>query len=392
MNVAINKNSRLLFHVFRIEKKTAYEIIKLSHDNVIAENEKIKAFERDVRQFLSTIEEFITEKDFNFLRFETRRERMSRVGKKEIQKIITLFSFHFSNFLKETRRKYIDNFIYELGVKTSRRLSEILEIFFMSIFQEMKKEELREAEETPSTEYEELELFKVDRERIRRYILKASWGGTIEDRLENIGDDVSKKIKNVLLRGFEEGKSYQEIIRATKKEVAISATRIEKIIRTEGQRVQNNILMKTYWSNRKYLSGIEYTASLDLRTCEICGAWDGTQFWFDARQGQNSIVDAPFIPIHPLCRCVYIPVSKIWEKYLGDFQRKRASMFGPTTGNYGDFLKELDVESPETVRQLLGKQYSLWKKNNFKISNKTLKLIPEMTYRKFLQLKKRDKK
>lgn len=362
------KDKQFFVKIFQVEKKMAYAIIDLMHDNIMLENKKIKSFIEDTQIFLSSLTEIIPIHD------------------NSIPRIMRVFEARFSDFLNTAQRKHIDNFIYEQGKNTSEKIYNLMENFLFQLGLEVEKKKLQEQD------FENLKLFKVDKTRIEKYIKTKAWGGTIESRVKNIKKETIKKIKKELTEGMKEGLAYKKIIANCKKKIAQEAVRVEKIIRTEGQRVQNNILMKTYHENKQYLAGIEYTATLDTRTCTVCGAWDRTQFWFEPGKGRASVYDAPYVPQHPLCRCVYIPISKLWELLGKSYQRTRASEHGPTTGTYGDFLRKLNEENPEKVKGILGKHYKLWKEKNFNVTPRALKLIPQQTYEKYLGTGKKKRK
>jgi SPP1 gp7 family putative phage head morphogenesis protein len=71
------------------------------------------------------------------------------------------------------------------------------------------------------------------------------------------------------------------------------------ITRTEIMRASNTGLMELYKRNDDALQGVTYLATLDLRTCSVCGSFDGNVYkWGEPR---------PSLPIHPRCRCTYAP-------------------------------------------------------------------------------------
>lgn len=92
----------------------------------------------------------------------------------------------------------------------------------------------------------------------------------------------------------------------------------------------------------------EYLATLDARTCLVCGDLDGRLY--------EKIEDAPSLPQHRGCRCLLIPYFAI----EGD---KRASKDGYLDDKltYEDWLEKQDEE---TKREVLGAtRYKLYKQN-----------------------------
>ena len=58
-----------------------------------------------------------------------------------------------------------------------------------------------------------------------------------------------------------------------------------------------------YRANADVLEGMEICASLQFRTCLVCGVLDGTRYKFNER--------VPSLPLHPGCRCVLLPVTPL---------------------------------------------------------------------------------
>jgi SPP1 gp7 family putative phage head morphogenesis protein len=144
------------------------------------------------------------------------------------------------------------------------------------------------------------------------------------------------------------------------------------IARSEILYVSNQVARQIFFNNRDILKGAQYVATLDNRTCLICGAQDGKIFPFLP----NGDHKGPVLPIHPQCRCIYSPVTKSWEE-LGDKSlnpniapENRKNYFAgkpleaPIT--YEEWLKGLDDK--EVVDILGKKRYALWKSGKIKLS------------------------
>lgn len=106
--------------------------------------------------------------------------------------------------------------------------------------------------------------------------------------------------------------------------------RTEMIARTELLRGSNLGSHAVYEANKDVVKEWEYIATLDARTCPICGALDGNVY---------PLSDTEHLPPrHPLCRCSQLPVTvsfadlglpNVPEMGVGS----RASMFGPVRGD-----------------------------------------------------------
>jgi SPP1 gp7 family putative phage head morphogenesis protein len=142
--------------------------------------------------------------------------------------------------------------------------------------------------------------------------------------------------------------------------------RAEMIARTEIQRVSNAVTRKIYEENQDVVKGIQYIATLDRRTCIICGSDDGQVWYYN-----KDIANAPTVPRHPRCRCTYSPVTKSWKE-LGINRSElppgtRASMDGQVLDviTYGQWFKtqptsfQLDHLGPT--------RYRLWKQGKLEL-------------------------
>lgn len=99
---------------------------------------------------------------------------------------------------------------------------------------------------------------------------------------------------------------------------------------------------KVYKDNEQYFGDgeykYEYLATLDARTCLVCGNYDGKKF--------KSLEDAPQVPQHRNCRCLIIPYFDI----EGD---TRASKDGQVDANI-DFDSWLEEQDEKTQKKVLG--------------------------------------
>lgn len=114
------------------------------------------------------------------------------------------------------------------------------------------------------------------------------------------------------------------------------------------------------------LKGWRYVATLDGRTCPVCGADDHKFFPVDKPR--------PKLPRHFSCRCLYVPVTrepghqaeierpatkhearKVRHKDGSTSTRYRPVESRMTTENYSQWLKRQLKEDPAFVRSILGK-------------------------------------
>lgn len=164
----------------------------------------------------------------------------------------------------------------------------------------------------------------------------------------------------------------------------------EVIARTEILRVNNEVRDAMYEANRDVVKGVQYVATLDHRTCLVCGARDGKVFIYGVNDPTPA--DRPISGTHPNCRCLMVPVLKSWEELgvIGKVPKEKDSPrffkyvgpkplrgMGPMEQyadpemwsgyvtdkvKYSDWLRRIDKEDPAFARDVLGPTlYKAWK-------------------------------
>ena len=163
---------------------------------------------------------------------------------------------------------------------------------------------------------------------------------------KGLSDSSIQAVSGQITLGVGENETLDQIIRRVRgdsrgRRGVLSATRrdTETIVRTSINDIANRAHVETYKANKRILKGVEYTATLDTRTSDICISLDG-RVW---------PVDSPDIrrpPQHPNCRSVLVPVVD-WAK-LGvpaPAEGFRASADGPVSSstNYTDWLRSQTI-------------------------------------------------
>lgn len=348
--------------IFAMEKKIALEILAMEHKAIVFENRYVLDFRQDLRQFFST--ELFRQKIDNGMQAKIMLETASRQWGEKLE-------FYQANF-----RFYLTSQIFFIQKNTQAILSKYFSMLYT----------LTESiEDYPGSEDT---LKDIESEIVQRFLLRrwTSDQKTWKERITQMAGPIAQaRFARIFAKGMKEGRGYHEMLREAKKIIALDAVKLEKIIRTEGQRIQNDILLYTYDRNKRFLSGLEYTATLDTRTCTTCGAFDGQQFFYGNLPGQKNIENAPRIPIHPLCRCLYVPITKSWEGLGQDFPRLRASQYGPTTGTYSDWLKSMEGRTPGFARPILRSNYDSWIAGTWQLNPSTIRFEPQSTIADFLR-------
>lgn len=161
------------------------------------------------------------------------------------------------------------------------------------------------------------------------------------------------------IRGTRENKFKDGIMRT-------STRNAHALIRTSVQTVANGVREELYQANDDIVKGIEWVATLDARTSQICRTLDGLT-WDTAKKPQQHSHPYPGPTAHWNCRSTQVPVLRSWEELgaKGKFKKiprsTRASMDGQVASklSYEQWLKR----KPEAFqREILGKKkQKMWK-------------------------------
>jgi SPP1 gp7 family putative phage head morphogenesis protein len=193
--------------------------------------------------------------------------------------------------------------------------------------------------------------------------LLRQWASSIEaDRMTRIRDAVSI--------GFAENQSISQIvkrIRGSKAQgykdgiLAIDRRRAETVVRTAISHVAAVTRNRFYQANNDLIKSLQFLATLDSRTSEMCRIRDGKQYTADDAHkpiGHKIPWLAGPGALHWCCRSTSIPVLRSWKELGGadieDFAPStRAAMDGqlPAETTYADWIQK---QSPERQDQVLG--------------------------------------
>lgn len=168
-------------------------------------------------------------------------------------------------------------------------------------------------------------------------------GRFFADHLERIADDGADIIMGAVRTGLVQSETVDQIarrIRGTAAERGRDGAYARLIrysdtwARTTVLHTSNQVRESFMAENADLISGEQYVATLDVRTCPTCMGYDGQVF--DVGKG-------PVPPVHFNCRCTRVPVVKSWQALglRGLPESTRASMNGqvPESMTYGAWLK-----------------------------------------------------
>lgn len=176
---------------------------------------------------------------------------------------------------------------------------------------------------------------RVDEDRIRR-LLEENWsgGGNFSSTIWKNKEQLIKALDDIVITGLATGENYDKMSEKLAKRMGVATNAAKRLIMTESARMDNEGLLDYY--KRTDVTHLEFVATLDMKTSDICRAMDGELIPIEeAKIGLN----VP--PLHPYCRSVIAPV---YEDEIADGEldkEKRAYRdkdSGKTkTGNYKNY-------------------------------------------------------
>lgn len=143
------------------------------------------------------------------------------------------------------------------------------------------------------------EISKIDYSAIESVVSYPWSGAMFSDRLWQNKQALIFNTREILTQGIIQGKSIGTMSTALSAKMGQSYKNAERLIRTEANHIHSESDRAAY--KEAGVEEYEYVATLDSRTCEICGALDGKHFKVkDAQPGVN------YPPMHPNDRCTTV--------------------------------------------------------------------------------------
>lgn len=143
---------------------------------------------------------------------------------------------------------------------------------------------------------------RIDQDRVKR-LLEENWsgGGGFSSTIWKNKEQLVQALDDIVIRGLAVGESFDSMSDRLAKRMGVATNAAKRLIRTESARMDNAGLLDYY--KRSGVTHLEFVATLDMRTSDICRAMDGELIPIaEAKIGLN----VP--PLHPYCRSVIAPV------------------------------------------------------------------------------------
>ena len=146
------------------------------------------------------------------------------------------------------------------------------------------------------------EFAKVDKNRIQS-LINENWsgGGSFSENIWSNKEKLIKALDETVIKGMATGRSFDDMAKELAKKMDTGYNNAARLIMTESARMDNMSLLDTY--KRMGVQKLEFVATLDMKTSEICRAMDGTIIDIE-----NAKIGLNVPPLHPYCRSVIAPV------------------------------------------------------------------------------------
>lgn len=191
---------------------------------------------------------------------------------------------------------------------------------------------------TQTTDKGITDSFHAINERAVKQIVNRNWSGeSFSSRIWAHTDELSKTVKDVLLKGELSGASVNDMAAEIRNRFDVAAYQARRLVRTELNYVQNQATLQEFKDMN--VERYEYAAFLDDRTSEICEELNGHIFFVkDAKVGVN------YPPMHPNCRSGVYPVMRTQEDLRNELDNIIDSFNIPNGMSLEEFIQK-DVEA-----------------------------------------------
>lgn len=144
---------------------------------------------------------------------------------------------------------------------------------------------------------------RMDTDTVEKLLVRPWLDSDFSSRFWADKDKLLRELETALSRSFVRGDPLQRTTKQFAERMGVSESRAATLIHTESAHAAAEATAKGY--KETGVSEYQFDASLDLKTCAVCGALDGKTFPVSVRETGVS-----YPPIHPRCRCTTVPVTE----------------------------------------------------------------------------------
>ena len=138
--------------------------------------------------------------------------------------------------------------------------------------------------------------FTILSEQQARAIASQNWTGIkFSDRIWGNANDFNTRVMNDIEEMVIGGRSPDKLKKKLIEDFSIKFHEADRLIRTEASHAYNSAALQSYIDAG--CAEVDFLAESDC--CDLCEPYSGKRYPVD---------DAPVIPVHPNCRCTYLPV------------------------------------------------------------------------------------
>lgn len=139
-------------------------------------------------------------------------------------------------------------------------------------------------------------------------------GKILKEWVDKLTEDSFIRIRDAVRMGVIEGESYDQItkrVMGTKAlkysdgVLALNFRQAQALVATAVSHTVNEARQTYYAENTRYIKGVQWVSTLDMRTTPVCQSRDGKVYPIDS---------GPRPPAHFRCRSTTAPVVKSWEE------------------------------------------------------------------------------
>lgn len=198
--------------------------------------------------------------------------------------IISRTEMYTQQRLQKLEKRYRD-IAYELGQQVEQTEKENMQQGFLEVYENTLKQL-----EVPD--------FSIPNRKLMEKLMQEPWrGGYFSSRLWTNQKRLASAMNAILTTGLQQGKSVTNMAVELNMAMGKGFNEAHRLVRTETMHYLNSAVLQSYRDSG--VKKVQFWAAEDERTCEICGAMHGKIYDIDK---------APILPIHPNCRCTYLPV------------------------------------------------------------------------------------
>lgn len=200
--------------------------------------------------------------------------------------ILSLSDTYKYDRLTKLNKRYQD-IVKELGVKTEDTARKTMQDGFKQVYGTVR-------EKMGDIDYAQ------PNKKLMDEMLERPWrGGNFSERLWADQKQLAAGLNDLLLTGLQQGKTATEIAIGLNNLMGKGFNAAHRLVRTETMHYLNAAAVKGYKDSG--VKKVQYWAASDERTCDHCGTGG-------YHRNIYPIDRAPVLPIHPNCRCTYLPV------------------------------------------------------------------------------------